>query len=43
MNSKRTGDGVAPGSAELVVIGRVHVEKEEESGIVCWRSRLDGE
>ena len=37
MNSDRTGDGVAPGSVELVVIGRVHDKKEEESGIECWR------
>ena len=33
MNSNRTGDGVAPGSVELVVIGGVHVEREDESGI----------
>ena len=33
MDSSRTGDGVSPGSAELVVIGGVHVEKEDESGI----------
>ena len=43
MNSNRTGDGVAPGSAELVVIGRMHVEKEEESGIEYWRCGLGGE
>ena len=33
MNSSRTGDSVAPGSAELVVVGRVHVEREDEGGI----------
>ena len=32
-NSSRTGDGVAPGSAELVVVGGMHVEKDGESGI----------
>ena len=32
-NSNRTGDGVAPGSAELFVIGGVHVEREDESGM----------
>ena len=32
-NSSRTGDGVAPGSVELVVVGRMHVEKDVESGI----------
>ena len=32
-NPSRTRDGVAPGSAELVVIGRVHDEREDESGI----------
>ena len=32
-NSSRTGDSVAPGSAELVVIGRMHDERDEESGI----------
>ena len=33
MNSSRAGDGVSPGSAELVVIGGMHVEKDGESGI----------
>ena len=32
-NSSRTGDSVAPGSAKLVVVGRVHDEKDEESGM----------
>ena len=32
-NSSRTGDGVAPGSVELVVVGRMHVEKDGKSGI----------
>ena len=33
MNPSRTGDGVFPGSVELVVIGGVQVEREDESGI----------
>ena len=32
-NSSRTGDGVSLGSAKLVVVGRMHDEKDEESGI----------
>ena len=32
-NSSRAGDGVSPGSAELVVVGGMHVEKDGESGI----------
>ena len=32
-DSSRTGDGVAPGSAELVVIGGMHVQREDESGM----------
>ena len=31
--SNRTGDGISPGSAELVVVGGMHVERDEESGI----------
>ena len=34
-NSNRTGDGVSLGSAELVVVGGMHVEKDGESGIEC--------
>ena len=33
MNSSRTGDGVSPGSAELVVVGGMHAEEDGESGI----------
>ena len=33
MNSSRTGDGVAPGSAELVVVSGMHVEKDGDSGM----------
>ena len=29
----RTGDGISPGSAKLVVVGRMHDERDEESGI----------
>ena len=36
-DSNRTGDGVAPGSAELVVVGEMHVKKVEKSGIECWK------
>ena len=32
-DSSRTRDSVAPGSVELVVVGGVHVEREDESGI----------
>ena len=32
-NSSRTGDGIPPGSAKLVVVGGMHVERDEESGI----------
>ena len=31
MNSSRTGDGVSPGSAELVVVGGMHAEGDVES------------
>ena len=31
--SNRTGDGVSPGSVELVIVGRMHVERDDESGI----------
>ena len=31
--SNRTGDGVSPGCAELVVVGGMHVERDGESGI----------
>ena len=43
MNSNRTGDGVAPGSAELVVVGGMHIEKEVDSRIEWLRGSLDGE
>ena len=43
MNSNRRGDGVAPGSAELVVVGGMHVKEVGKSGIECWRCGLDGE
>ena len=29
----RTGDAISPGSAELVVVGGMHVERDEESRI----------
>ena len=32
-NFSRTGDSISPGSAELVVVGGMHVERDEESGI----------
>ena len=43
MNSNRTGDGVAPGSAELIVVGGMHIERDVESGIEWLRGSLDGE
>ena len=43
MNSNRIGDGVAPGSAKLVVVGGMHVEEVGKSGIEWLRGSLDGE
>ena len=34
MNPSRTGDGIAPRSAELVVVGGMHVQRSEENEIV---------
>ena len=31
--SNRTENGISPGSAELVVVGGMHVERDEESRI----------
>ena len=33
MISNRTGDGVSPGCAELVVVGGMHDKRDGESGI----------
>ena len=43
MNPSGTGDGIAPGSAELVVVGGMHDKKVGESGIEWLRGSLDGE
>ena len=43
MNSSRTGDSIAPGGAELVVVGGVHDKKVGKSGIEWLRGSLDGE
>ena len=43
MNPSGTGDGIAPGSTELVVVGGMHVERDVESGIEWLRGSLDGE
>ena len=43
MNPSGTRDGVAPGSAELVVVGGMHVEEVGKSGIECLRCGLGGE
>ena len=43
MNPSGTGDGIAPGSAELVVVGGMHVKEVGKSGIECWKCGLDGE
>ena len=43
MDSNRTGDGVAPGSAELVVVGGMHDRKVGKSGIEWLEGSLDGE
>ena len=32
-NSNRAGDGISPGSAKLVVVGGMHVERDEESKV----------
>ena len=42
-NPSGTGDGIAPGSMELVVVGGMHIEKEVDSGIEWLRGSLDGE
>ena len=41
-SSNGTGDGIAPGSTELVVVGGMHVERDVESGIEWLRGSLDG-
>ena len=43
MNPSGTGDGIAPGSMELVVVGGMHIEREVDSRIEWWRGSLDGE
>ena len=43
MDSNRTGDGIAPGSAELVVVSGMHVKEVGKSGIECWKCGLGGE
>ena len=42
-NPSGTGDGIAPGSAELVVVGGMHDKKVWKSGIEWLRGGLDGE
>ena len=42
-NSSRTGDSVAPGSAELVVVGGMHDRKVGKSEIEWLRGSWDGE
>ena len=42
-NPSGTGDGIAPGSTELVVVGGMHIEREVDSGIEWLRGSLDGE
>ena len=43
MNPSGTGDGIAPGSVELVVVGGVHDKEDRKSGIELLRGSLDGE
>ena len=43
MNSSGTGDSVAPGGAELVIVGGMHVKEVGKSGIECWKCGLSGE
>ena len=42
-NPSGTGDGIAPGSTELVVVGGMHIEREVDSGIEWLKGSLDGE
>ena len=42
-NPSGTGDGIAPGSTELVVVGGMHDRKVGKSGIELLRDSLDGE
>ena len=42
-NPSGTGDGIAPGSVELVVVGGTHDEEVGKSGIECLGGSLDGE
>ena len=43
MNSSGTGDSVAPGGVELVVVGGMHVKEVGKSGIERLRCGLGGE
>ena len=42
-NPSGTGDGITPGSAELVVVGRMHDKEVWKSGMEWLGGSLDGE